>query len=428
MYKPSMYNLTKENIQGELVIINTLSSKSVTLHGERKSKIKRLLDQESISQLDLTGEKDMLEAGFFVKSNTDEYKLASYKYYDEVLGSNTLELTIIVTDDCNFKCLYCYQEDRESRLINDEVLSGILLYISKYGSNYKKIRINWFGGEPLLAKEKIISFMRECASICKNKNIPLMGFISTNGYNLDIETFNQLLNSYILFYQVTLDGNSIIHNKYRPHKLYDNSYETIIENLKRINNEVKGYYRVSVRINLNKAIFKELANFIDEIAFMSNNRKFDFNCQKMSDYGGEGIKSLGDEMINDDELDMVIHELTKREFFLLKHPFFDFASGVCTAGRKNSYYITQEGRLIKCSLAIYDSDMSEVNIVGRIDKNGDLTLDKEKLSKWVIRDDPDESCKKCSYFPICGNHYCPYRRLKNNKKICYMYKKHINIF
>ncbi len=425
-YKLSKYNINTNDMDGSLLLGNLLSNQFVKISREDIHKFNNLQNSKLLSENDLEGLGWMISKGFVVKEDVDEYSKATLKYYESIFSNDLLDITIIPTDDCNFKCIYCYQENRISKYMSDEVMDGILLYIKKNASRYKAVRINWFGGEPLMAKDTVISFMQRCKSVCKELKKPLTGAISTNGYNLDIDTFTELLKSNICFYQITIDGTEKNHNIFRPHIKENDSYKTIISNLRNISDNVKKYYKINIRVNATKSIVKEFDYFLQSLDFLKSNNNFRVNWQKMSDYGGSQIDLLRDEIIEDTQYFNILDEFTKNQIAFLNEVFLGVAAGVCSASRKNSFYIDPEGKVYKCSLAIYDENNSDYNNVSQIDKNGIIEFDEEKLSRWLIRDDTGQACKTCSSYPICCNQYCQYRRkFVLNKKLCYQYKNYL---
>lgn len=360
--------------------------------------------------------------GFILDSKVDEFKKANQVYHN-IMDSKVLEFTIIATDDCNFKCGYCYQENREYIYIDDSVLNGILNYIRKNGKNFKTVRINWFGGEPLLGIDKILKFMEQCHSICKSLKVSLISGMTTNGYLLSIENFEKLLCHRVFLYQITLDGCRETHNALRPHKENDDSYDIKIENLMKISREINRYYEFVVRINLTKSIVNHMESFIKDIDFMKENKKISLNCQKMGNYGGSAVKLLLNEMISNTDFIKAHDTLINHGFRVNQQPVAQAGAGLCTACKPNAYYVDQKGNILKCSLAIYDTEISSLNKVGTVAENGNMIINEELEKAWIQRDIPDKQCHNCKFYPICFNHYCPFRRLSSGKKVCYGYQR-----
>jgi sulfatase maturation enzyme AslB (radical SAM superfamily) len=63
-------------------------------------------------------------------------------------------LTFIVTDDCNYNCSYCLQK-KEKKTITHEIIKTAVDFFYPYLKSSHKVRIGFYGGEPLLAFDKI---------------------------------------------------------------------------------------------------------------------------------------------------------------------------------------------------------------------------------------------------------------------------------
>jgi len=63
-------------------------------------------------------------------------------------------LAFIVTDDCNYNCSYCPQK-KEKKTITFETIKATVDFFYPFLKSSDKIRIGFYGGEPLLAFDKI---------------------------------------------------------------------------------------------------------------------------------------------------------------------------------------------------------------------------------------------------------------------------------
>jgi sulfatase maturation enzyme AslB (radical SAM superfamily) len=63
-------------------------------------------------------------------------------------------LTFIVTDDCNFNCAYCFQKKEKKTMDNTTIKTAVDFFYPFLKSD-DKIYISFYGGEPLLAYDKI---------------------------------------------------------------------------------------------------------------------------------------------------------------------------------------------------------------------------------------------------------------------------------
>ena len=176
-YNKSIFNIKCRDINNNLLIINTYSNKMLRISKENEDEVLKILNND-------------------LKS---------------IYGYDFMNLTIVPTDACNFNCKYCYQQD-QVHYMSDTVIKSLMKFVSVNIYNYKHLSLNWFGGEPLICKDKVINISSEIKNICKKNKVNFIGSITTNGSELDISTFNKLIRNNILFYQITIDGINKTHN------------------------------------------------------------------------------------------------------------------------------------------------------------------------------------------------------------------------
>src|SRR3990170_2286015 len=95
-------------------------------------------------------------------------------------------LTIILTDQCNFNCAYCYQKKGKQRL-DSAVLTRAVRFFQPFFA--RECFIDFYGGEPLLAFEEIRRTVEQIERLSKKRGIKAHYSLTTNG---------SLLNDYIL--------------------------------------------------------------------------------------------------------------------------------------------------------------------------------------------------------------------------------------
>jgi len=89
--------------------------------------------------------------------------------------SNYLNLIILPTEACNFRCTYCY-ETFENKKMPRSVVSGIKSLIDRRGEELDELEISWFGGEPLLALDVITEISKHALGVAKTEgevHVPL---------------------------------------------------------------------------------------------------------------------------------------------------------------------------------------------------------------------------------------------------------------
>ena len=103
-----------------------------------------------------------------------------------------------------------------------------------------------------------LQMMEQINNLCKNHGVAMVSSITTNGYELDIETFKKFVRKRVLYYQITIDGDRDNHNRKRPHKVYEDSYDKIVNNLVEISKLPMSYrFEIGIRINIASDTSKE---------------------------------------------------------------------------------------------------------------------------------------------------------------------------
>ncbi|MFM6074868.1 MAG: radical SAM protein, partial [Dolichospermum sp.] len=72
-----------------------------------------------------------------------------------LISDKAFELIILPTEQCNFRCIYCYEDFSIGRM-KPEVISGIKALLDKRSSKLNFLNLSWFGGEPLVAKDIVL--------------------------------------------------------------------------------------------------------------------------------------------------------------------------------------------------------------------------------------------------------------------------------
>ena len=160
-------------------------------------------------KMDLLKEADiqfLLNNNFLVKEEADEIYECDFVRNRSVFSDSILDITILPTDACNFRCVYCY-ESATNRHLSKENEESIIKFVKRNAHKYKQIRLAWFGGEPLVRKEQVLRITKTINDMCKNNGILFSARMTTNAYELDIETFNELVKNRVLAYQICIDGN-----------------------------------------------------------------------------------------------------------------------------------------------------------------------------------------------------------------------------
>lgn len=342
-------------------------------------------------------------------------------YNTHIYSNEWLLVTLIPTNNCNFRCIYCY-ETPKNQVMSEETEKSVLKFFEKNIKNYKYVRLSWFGGEPLIQKDLVIRISEQVNSLCKKYGKPLIGLISTNGYELDLETFKKLVKNRILSYQICLDGNEFSHNIQRPHYKNKDSYNKILNNLIQIKQNMKSNtFKIGIRANMTPLVEKYLTDQLDVLSkHFKNDKRFSIYFQGVRNWGGERIIKNNVKIIADEEdyyrkwYDIAF----EKGLFSAETLEFVPVYGLCEANLRNGFLINYDGTVQKCSLASYDPLYKDINDIGYISEDGTMHIDELKLSKWIVKKDHCNDCKDCYIYPLCYGGSCPYMNNIKNQSTC----------
>lgn len=311
-----------------------------------------------------------------------------------------LELILFPTEQCNFRCTYCYEDFKLGKMSVD-VRNGVKNLISSRVRDLDHLRISWFGGEPLAAKTviyEIMEFAQEIA-VKKGVNCSVKGNMTTNGYLLSPDVFERLNKLKVDAFQVSIDGIEEVHNRTRVKMSGNGTFNKIWKNLCSIQ-ETELNFDILIRLHYHPGNINDMKAIIDKIAQQfGHDKRFRANLQPIQHKGGENDDSFS--VFSWKEMNEIEKEL---EVLLLEKGDVEnyHAPKMCYAARANSFAIRSDGRLAKCTVAVHD----DINSIGKINPDGTLDIDGGKMKHWISGvENLDRD------FALC-----PYSKLKTNEQ------------
>lgn len=331
----------------------------------------------------------LVEKGFFVEDDIDE-SLRQRMEWSKKNGVN-YGITINPTLDCNMRCWYCYEDHNKHTMMDENVVSSIKALIDKktQDQDLKHLNICFFGGEPLLAFQDVVSPLSQWAcSLCEDRGKKItIGFV-TNAYLLFEEVLDELetlkVNSPISF-QITLDGNEHYHNLVRHTLNGKGSYAKIIEHSKAA---LQRKMSVVLRFNYTKS---NIHSFVDVLSDLKDIPESDRNYlaidlhrvwQDASDEGTE------------EEADRLRQALTNGHFQVRNK--LSIEKYRCYADQENHVVVNYNGDLYRCTARDFTNEKRE----GVINKNGDLIWNEKSQNRDAIKYG-NPFCMDCSIYPLC---------------------------
>lgn len=386
--------------------------------------IKIKSDPQNFDFTEKSNLKDILMKMGVIFDGTDDDIKNQLKFESSLNKYNNdfSNLTIIPTLDCNFRCSYCYEKGQTKPIyMDDESESKVIEFIDNHYRGVKSLRIAWFGGEPLLAFERIVSLTEKI----KEFKIEFQSEMVTNGYLLTMDKIKLLKELNINDIQITIDGIEQTHNKRRPHFEGKETYKTITNNLEHLFDyykSIKTDIEIMIRINIDN----ENKN---EYAVASAELKDRFPAA----YIYPGIVKGEATISKCNTLSCALNNKELAEFYFDQYQIANkvdlnyyptwFGIANCTATRLNDYVIGPQGEIYSCWHDVGDNKMVRGNI-----RENNVITDNVLLARFIEGIDPfeDEKCKNCFYLPICGGG-CPYYRVLNkyynqNIENCTMHK------
>jgi len=387
----SKYNIyiNQDNV---IWIYNNFTKKILCLSQEEYYQ----LDHDELKNYNPNLYKKLIQYGIVYEGEDETRTLL--KTHRNNIEHSRLEIMIMSSTTCNFNCTYCYEEFVPKNIDNN-FEEAFIKYLCNNIEKYKSLFIEWFGGEPLLAKERVISIAKRAKEICYENHRPFLSSITTNGYYLDYAIFSELLNGNVIYFQVTIDGNREWHNKYRPLKSGEGTYDVVLNNLLSIKRNVSRskVFRLTIRNNIsieNKEACKQFQRIFMEK--FGDDERFQLFQFPIKDWGGNKISEIKEQLLDADEVLQINNSANNRNDI-----FEGIISSCCLAAKKNGFVIDPDYNVYKCNHFIQDKTIkNKHNKVGRLEIDGNMFVDENKNNEWfhpVIA----EECYSCSYLPNC---------------------------
>lgn len=290
-----------------------------------------------------------------------------------------LELILLPTEKCNFRCTYCY-EDFAIGKMKPEVVSAIKKLMDKrVEEGLTQLKLSWFGGEPLLAKDIMLDLSAYATNLSQtHSQLHYQGSATTNGYLLTLDTLTRLGELGLREFQVSLDGLESVHDQTRRLANGQGSFAKIWANLLAAKASELNF-AITLRLHVTPRNTDSLEALIREINdTFSGDSRFKVFLKAIENLGGPNAATV--ETITAQERSQVMSRLIalvdpsiQVEKIESRKPY------ICYAAQANSFLIRANGRVGKCTVALND----ERNDIGFITPEGQLKLDNDKLAPWV---------------------------------------------
>jgi uncharacterized protein len=415
---PSKFNARTLDQEGNIILWNTSTGALSVFPPRLYSALQTYLSQKGYAgALDSLGKYLQLR-GFIVTKETHEYRQFQLRFGQQHFRSDVLELILLASEDCNFRCKYCYEDFSRGTML-PSVRRNVKDLVLKQRGVIRHFGIHWFGGEPLYGLEAIEDLGPFFLETALANNWRYSVTMTTNGYLLNPETAGRLLAWKINKFQITIDGTAAQHDEHRPGRDGSKTFEVIFENLKSLKAREEDFY-VRLRVNFDRLTVPYMDDLLCTLREnFAGDPRFGLAFHAVGKWGGP----------NDQELDVcgasesrLLHAQFERSALAkgiavgTLADSHSFGSGVCYAARPYNFIVGAHGTIMKCTVAL---DKEEHNIVGVLKDGGELVLDHDKLSRWVEPAfEQDHHCQQCHLLPTCQGLSCPLIRFDTNNSPC----------
>src|SRR5229473_2666733 len=244
----SMFNLRVPlTARDEVFLMNTLTDAQLVVSSDVAALLDRTPDWRG---LEGTGSMDddtrdalelLAENGFLVPSR--EHDRQALDTYLTRVKSDTSELnvTILTTLQCNFACDYCFQgdhgdynkfADKMTIATAGRVAEWIELELDRV--HPETLSLTFFGGEPLLNLPVMYALSERLWRATQARGVRQTMSIITNGLLLTEAVVDRMLPFGLRGVKITLDGDRDTHNRMRPLRGGQGTFDRIVENIRRV--------------------------------------------------------------------------------------------------------------------------------------------------------------------------------------------------
>lgn len=377
--------IVKQQVEEGILLYNTLTCAMV------------LVTQEELQNLPAV--EGLIENWFLVPEEYNDKRLCKMLRIGTRLKNpqphGIKTYTILTTTGCNARCSYCFEKGSKTINMSSETAEKVSQFIAKKRGEYGKVKIRWFGGEPLY-NPKVMDII--CNRLHK-LGIDYHSSMTTNGYLFGERMVEKALSLWNLKnIQITIDGTEENYNRIKAFVNTNgkSAYQQVTNNIEHILE--KSDIKVSLRVHLDNNNVDDIWQLIKELGERFHNKN------NIRIYLSPIFETVGPSaQIRTSNQRQYIYDNKKRIQTYLKEIGFN---GYCTKNKLmdkitinrcivdsgNAVMILPDGHLGLCEHYL------ESHFFGDID-NDDWNWDVIHQSREYCEELPE--CETCPYYPQC---------------------------
>lgn len=383
MFKLSQYNYVKA-ADDAVYIYNYIFRSFLKLDKD----IWKVLENNEYKKLEQSSIEILLEYGIICPRDVDERLIMMSFLKSKLYSKKSLGIILSMTSLCNFSCNYCYEDCRKKDVVNkkyidrktiDKVYNFIKEYVRQ--NNTENISIAYFGGEPLMDKMCLEYAIKRFSSIDK---CIVQHTLITNGFDMTEDFIEEVLIKHNVVVQITLDGPKDMHNKMRKSEQCNNTFDIIVENLRKLCS-IKPQNCI-LRVNVLESISEKYITLFDYLA----------EDDILKKVGGITISPIFDGQLKSNcETNNVTDKIIKLYEYAIGKKLnvsINIEYGPCMCNAMSIATIDENMKLYDCPGTLYKKSVGEIQ---------GTTMVITDNSWYEKRLKPSSCIESCEYGPLC---------------------------
>jgi uncharacterized protein len=431
--RPSIFNVRVPLPDGGVFLMNTLTDAQLLvtpdvvdlLDGLASGQVRPdSLDAETRAVVETLSEHGFLSGGPEADRRAVEERFEQFRE-----DASELRVTVLTTLQCNFACGYCVQGDHgtyntTARRMSLDTASRVVSWVERQLDEVRPRRfvLTFFGGEPLLNLPVVYFLAERLWAASQARGVTMAASVITNGLLLTPAVVDRLLPFGLKGVKVTLDGDREAHDRARPLRGGQGTFDRIVANLR----EIAGRCAITIGGNVDEGWvdrYPALIAFLRAQEFAGSVAKVSFKpvirrpapaaegsapkgliplvavdaagaplggaCQSAAGRGGSPCDTCH---FADDHM-ALLREETKRQGF----PTPDGVHmGPCELHRRHAHTLGPDGERYACPGFAGEAEFA----VGDADGPGSVAF--ARAARRFERIEPWRACGDCAFIPVCG--------------------------
>lgn len=317
-----------------------------------------------------------------------------------------MELTLVLTRDCNLGCAYCYAGAKVPSAMPAASGERALAWAVANHRGDERLLVGYFGGEPLLEWDLLTHLHRLALAQAAVRGITLRGTVTTNATLLDDERMAWLADHDVVV-GVSIDGRPDSHDRLRPLRAGGPSSPQVLAGLQAALRRQPLTQTISVVDPLNVAQLADNVDFLLDqgvrVIGLGINHRAAWDLDHLDTYRRQ-LERIGDRFLASyrSGRDLWIEPIDAKIIARVKGGLA--ACDRCAAGG-GELALSPAGRWYPCERMVGDDGEAERRwSLGHLDDTADGGPDPERVAAFRRRHVamPD-ACRACAHQGRCQN-------------------------